>query len=81
MSETAEAGHSTTAFTAILFRDRDGVYCVSVPALNCFSHGSTEQEAMENIREAVALTLEDMQADGEPVPADLDSPKLTSVTV
>ena len=81
MSETTRAETSTRQFTAILFRDRDGVYCVSVPALNCFSHGSTEQEAMENIQEAVELTLEDMEADGEPIPADLDSPKLASVTV
>ena len=46
-----------------------GGYSVSVPALpGCFSQGETKEEALENIKEAIALYIEDMLAAGEEVP-------------
>jgi len=39
--------------------DEDGVYIVSCPQLkSCHSYGETIEEAMENIKEAIELCLE-----------------------
>jgi predicted RNase H-like HicB family nuclease len=34
----------------------------------CYSQGETIEEALENIREAIALCLEDMESEGEKIP-------------
>lgn len=40
--------------------DEDGVYIVSCPQLKgCHSYGESIEEAMENIKEAIELCLED----------------------
>jgi len=47
----------------------DGYYNASVPALpGCFSYGTNREEALGNIREAIELYLEDLEAAGEPIP-------------
>ncbi|MEN6379410.1 MAG: type II toxin-antitoxin system HicB family antitoxin [Methanofastidiosum sp.] len=44
----------------IIEMDEDGVYIVSCPQLKgCHSYGETIEEAMENIKEAIELCLED----------------------
>ena len=59
----------------ILIPDEDGGYVVEVPSLpGCFSQGETIDEALENIKEAIFLHIEDMVALGEDVPEDLGSP-------
>jgi predicted RNase H-like HicB family nuclease len=57
-------------FKVLLEPDEEaGGYVVSCPALiGCFSQGDTIEEALENIREAILLCIEDMQAHGEPIP-------------
>lgn len=56
----------------ILIEDLDGGYIVEVPSLpGCYSQGETMEEAMENIREAIALHIESMIAHGEEVPDGL----------
>src|SRR3989338_3289732 len=58
-------------FHVVLEPERDGGYSVFVPALpGCASQGETEQEAMANIQEAIALYLEGLVADRQPIPAD-----------
>ena len=62
-------------YTIILQSESDpefkGYYNVSVPALpGCFSYGETREVALTNIREAIELYLEDLEASGEPVPED-----------
>jgi predicted RNase H-like HicB family nuclease len=48
--------------------DGDG-YFVSCPALQgCYSQGDTYEEAVENIKDAVRLHIEDRIADGEEIP-------------
>jgi predicted RNase H-like HicB family nuclease len=48
--------------------DADG-YFVSCPALEgCYSQGDTYEEAVENIKDAVRLHIEDRLADGEEIP-------------
>lgn len=56
-------------FKAGLEREPDGGCSVYVPALpGCASQGDTMEEAMANIREAVALYLWSLKDDGLPVP-------------
>jgi predicted RNase H-like HicB family nuclease len=48
--------------------DSDG-YFVSCPALQgCYSQGETYEEAVENIKDAIRLHMEDRLADGEDIP-------------
>jgi len=45
----------------ILIPDETGGYVVEVPSLpGCYSQGETVDEAIENIREAIELHIEDM---------------------
>ncbi len=58
-------------YTVILERESDGGYVVSVPALpGCISQGDSRQEALDNIREAIDLYVEDCIAAGDPVPVE-----------
>ena len=61
---------ATLDFKVLLEPDEEyGGYVVICPSLQgCYSQGKTVEEAMENIREAIALCLEDLEANGEPVP-------------
>lgn len=60
-------------YTVLLEREADGGYVVSVPALpGCISQGDTRDEALANIREAIALYIEDCRVAGDPVPTEAD---------
>ncbi len=60
-------------FTVVLEKDEDGVYVATVPALpGCISDGQTVEEAMSNIKDAIRGFIEDMKADGETIPHDID---------
>lgn len=59
----------TYDFKVILEPDESGGYVVSCPSLpGCYSQGETIDEALENIKEAIALCLEDMESQGEEIP-------------
>lgn len=61
----------------ILIPDESGGYIVEVPSLpGCYSQGDSETEALDNIKEAIALHIEDMIAAGETVPEDVPAPIL-----
>ena len=48
--------------------DADG-YFVSCPALQgCYSQGESYEEAVQNIRDAIRMHVEDRVADGEEIP-------------
>ena len=56
-------------FKVILEPDETGGYVVSCPSiLGCYSQGETIDEALANIKEAIELCLEVMQAEGEDIP-------------
>ena len=58
-------------YTVVLEREEDGGYVVSVPALpGCVSQGDTRNEALDNIREAIELYVEDCRAAGDPIPTE-----------
>ncbi len=55
----------------LLYQDEDGVWIAEVPSLpGCGSDGETRDEAIENVREAIDLWIEDAQARGEVIPED-----------
>jgi len=56
-------------FKVILEPDETGGYVISCPSLSgCYSQGTTIEEALDNIKEAILLCLEDMQAEGQEIP-------------
>ena len=58
-------------FRVVLEPNELGGYTVTVPLLpGCISEGDTREEALANIKEAIELYLESLQADGEPVPTE-----------
>ena len=55
-------------YRVLIEQDEDGVYVAEVPSLpGCISQGETREQALENIREAIAGYLESLEAHGEPV--------------
>ncbi|MGA7761130.1 MAG: type II toxin-antitoxin system HicB family antitoxin [Candidatus Binataceae bacterium] len=60
-------------FRVMIQRDDDGIYVAEVPALpGCVSQGTTRSEALNNVREAIALYLESLKAHGDPIPPPID---------
>jgi predicted RNase H-like HicB family nuclease len=58
-------------YTVIFETQPDGGYHASCPALpGCHSEGDTLDDATANIREAIAVYLESLQAHGEPLPVE-----------
>ena len=52
----------------VIEADTDG-YFVSSPGLQgCYSQGDTHEEAVENIKDAIRLHIEDRLAGGEEIP-------------
>lgn len=71
------------AYTVLLTPDPDGNgYGASVPALpGCFSQGRTVEEALAHARAAIAASLADVIAHGEPVPREEVAAIVASVEV
>ncbi len=56
-------------YRVIIGQDEDGVFVAEAPALpGCISQGATRAEALKNIREAMEVYLESLQAHDDPVP-------------
>lgn len=59
----------------VLIPDETCGFTVEVPSLpGCISEGDTVDEALDNIRDAIALHIESLKAHGEPVPDDVPAP-------
>ena len=59
-------------FRVLIEQDEDGVYVAEAPSLpGCISQGGTRAEAVANIREAIALYLESLEAHGDPIPPSI----------
>jgi predicted RNase H-like HicB family nuclease len=59
-------------YRVLIEQDEDGFFVAEVPALpGCVSQGDTRQEALENIREAIAGYLESLADHQEPVPPSI----------
>ena len=71
----------TYDFKVILQPDETGGYVISCPSLpGCYSQGDSIDEALENIKEAIALCLEDTEAEGEEIP-DSSKSLISSVII
>ena len=56
-------------YRVLIEQDEDGVFVAEVPSLpGCVSQGVTREEATENIKEAIALYVESLEAHDEAVP-------------
>jgi len=77
------ASQLTYEYTVLLDPDEDeGGYTVTVPALpGVVTQGSTFAQALEMAKDAIALYIEDLLADGEAIPAEHVPPQLARVTV
>ncbi len=61
-------------YTVVLEQEPDGGYVVSVPALpGCVSQGDTREDALRNVREAIAAYLDHCRARGEEPPKEVDT--------
>lgn len=59
-------------YRVLIEQDEDGIYVAEVPALpGCVSQGTTRNEAIDNIKEAIAGYLESLQAHDEPIPPSI----------
>jgi len=55
----------------ILYKDEDGYWIVECPSLRgCNSQGSTKEEALSNIKEAIVGYVAALEEDGISVPED-----------
>jgi antitoxin HicB len=62
-------GEGTMKFAITLEQDEDGFIIVSCPTLpGCHSQGRTEEEAINNIKEAIRGYIASMRRHGEPIP-------------
>jgi len=56
-------------YRVLIEQDEDGMYVAEAPTLpGCISQGQTREEAVENVREAIAAYLESLEAHGDPIP-------------
>jgi antitoxin HicB len=59
-------------YRVIIEPDEDGVYVAEVPSLpGCISQGRTRNEAIENVKEAIVVYLESLEAHGDPIPPQI----------
>jgi len=58
----------TYRFQVIIEQDEDGWYIADVPALEgCHSQGRTFEEALANVREVIAMCVQEMREEGKPI--------------
>jgi predicted RNase H-like HicB family nuclease len=59
-------------YRVLIEQDEDGSFVAEVPALpGCVSQGETREEAVANIREAIAGYLESLKEHQEPIPPSI----------
>jgi predicted RNase H-like HicB family nuclease len=54
-------------------KKEDGAFVAKVPAMpGCIGQGKTTQEALENVRQAMILFIEDCRRSGKDIPREPD---------
>ena len=57
----------------VLMEQEEGIFIAEVPSLpGCLSDARTRDEALRNVREAIALYLESLAAHDEPIPPSIE---------
>jgi len=60
-------------YRVIIEQDEDGMFIAEVPSLpGCISQGKTRVEVLKNIREAIEVYIESLEAHNEPIPPSID---------
>ena len=70
----------TFRFSVVIEKDADGYFAFCPELQGCFTQGTTYEEALENIRDAIRLHVEDRIESGEEIPQP-ESVSLTSLEV
>jgi len=66
-------------YTVILDRDEDGMWVVECPTIpGCVSQGQNEEEALENIKEAIQLCIEVRAEKGLPLTVETREVEVTA---
>jgi len=69
-------------FSVVLLPEEDGRYTVTVPALpGCVTYGSTVDQALERVRDAIQQYVASLEVHGEPVPVEPAPAQLALVEV
>ena len=58
----------TYRFSVVMEKDEDGYYVLCPELQGCYSQGDTFEEALANIRDAIALHVKDRLHEGEKIP-------------
>ena len=70
----------TYRFSVVIEKDEDGYFALCPELQGCYTQGKTYEEALENIRDAIRLHLDDRLESGEEIPQP-ESVSLTSLDV
>ena len=69
-------------YSVVVHQAEEGGFWVEVPALpGCYSQGETVDEALVNVRKAIALYLDVLRDEGRDAPRDADVVYQVNVTV
>jgi predicted RNase H-like HicB family nuclease len=66
--------------SVIVEKDKDGYFAFAPDLQGCYSQGDSYEEAIENIRDAIRLNIQDLQESGDSINVP-DSVSLTSLEV
>ena len=70
--ECEAAPEGTVKYRVYIEQDEDGVFVAEAPSLpGCISQGATRAEALANIKEAIELYIESLEAHGDPIPPSI----------
>jgi len=64
-------------FNIIIEKSEDGFYAECPSLQGAYAQGETEQEVLANIKDVIKLTLEDMKARKEDIPAVSGFPQIS----
>ena len=67
-------------FSVVIEKDADGYYALCPELQGCYTQGGSYEEALENIKDAIRLHVEDRLAAGEEIPQP-EAVSLTSLQV
>ena len=70
----------THKFAVVIEQDNDGYFTFCPELDGCFTQGNTYEEAVNNIKDAIKLHIEDRLADNDPIP-QVDKINLISMEV
>jgi predicted RNase H-like HicB family nuclease len=66
--------------SVIVEKDKDGYFAFAPDLQGCYSQGDSYEEAIENIRDAIRLNIQDLQESGVSINVP-DSVSLTSLEI